>query len=104
VSIVSSKEGVKARKRKHCTLCGEWIQVGDLKDTRTGVDSPEGFWTMHMHPECQAYEQSPQRPVDSDWYEDSYDPAFEREEAIAYAAGLNPASNHVIMSGCQNTE
>lgn len=78
---LSSKNGVKSRKKKRCDLCGEIINVGDLKDTRTGVDGGD-MWTMHMHPECHAYEQIP-GIVDEYWYDDIYDKAFERKDAIA---------------------
>lgn len=71
------RDGVKARKRHRCVLCGEAIVAGDLYDIRTGVNS-DGFWTMHMHPECHEIEHG---NVDSDWYEDCSEPAFERPAA-----------------------
>lgn len=80
---LSSKDGVKARKPHHCCLCGERINVGDLYDKRAGVGDG-AVWTMHMHPECHAYENSP-GAVDPDWYEDVSEPAFERKEAISFA-------------------
>ena len=81
-TCVSHKNGVKSRKRKRCTLCGEMINVGDIKDIRTGIESGEGFWTMHMHPECHAHEQRP-GTVDPDWYYDSDGyPAFDRADVI----------------------
>ena len=76
---VSSKEGVKARKPHRCDLCGERIAVGELYATRSGVSEGDGFSTTHMHPECHAYES--RETVDSDWYEDISEPAFERPTA-----------------------
>ena len=86
---LSSTNGVKARKGYRCDLCGERINAGDLYDKRTGA-ADDGMWTMHMHPECHKYEQSPSRPVDPDWYEDGIDEAFPRADAIAYAAQPTP--------------
>ena len=80
-TFISSKNGVKARKPRHCCLCGERIEVGDTQDRRTGV-SDGSVWTMHMHPECHAYEHCP-GVVDPEWYEDVNDSAFSRAEAIA---------------------
>jgi len=80
-TLLSSKNGVKARKPHRCCLCGERINVGDTQDRRTGI-SDGSVWTMHMHPECHAYEQRP-GVVDPDWYEDVSDSAFSRAEAIA---------------------
>ena len=80
-TLLSSKNGVKARKPHRCCLCGERINAGDTQDRRTGV-SDGRVWTMHMHPECHAYEQRP-GVVDPDWYEDVSDSAFSRAEAIA---------------------
>lgn len=80
-TCLSSKNGIKAKKAKRCCLCGERIEVGQMKDIRTGVNS-EGFWTMHMHPECHIYEMMP-NTVDPDWYEDSMEPAFTRKTAFA---------------------
>ncbi len=80
---LSSKNGIKARKEHRCDLCGERILVGHIQDVRSGA-CPDGMWTMHMHPECHAYEQKP-GVVDSDWYEEVTDPAFPRAEAKAFA-------------------
>jgi hypothetical protein len=82
-TCLSSKNGVKARKRKWCAFCGEAINPGDLKDVRNGVDGSD-FWTMHMHPECHDYEKQP-GVVDDEWYEGSYEIAFTRAEAIEFA-------------------
>lgn len=73
--VLSSKDGVLARRRHRCCLCGEAIQAGERYDSRKGVNS-DGFWTMRMHPECQDYE-SPET-VPWDWYEDVSEPAFTR--------------------------
>jgi len=75
-TMLSQKNGAKSRKAKRCRLCGESIAIGDLKDVRTGVGS-DGFWAMHMHPECHAREQEP-GAVDRDWYDDTSEPAFLR--------------------------
>lgn len=80
---LSSKDGVKAHKLHRCCLCGERINAGDTQDVRSGVDCWD-MWTMHMHPECHAFEGSP-GVVDPDWYEDVSDPAFDRADAIAFA-------------------
>lgn len=84
MSFLRSKEGIKARKKQWCCFCCDPINVGDIKDIRVGVDG--GYmWTMHMHPECHAYEKVP-GTVDSDWYEDSGgSPAFHREDAINHS-------------------
>lgn len=75
--VLGSREGVKARKRHQCCLCGEAILPGDFYDSRQGVNS-DGWWTMHMHPECHTHEQI-RGTVDPDWYEDTGgEPAFER--------------------------
>ena len=86
--VLSSKEGVRARKNHRCVLCTERIAAGDLYDVRKGA-ADDGMWTMHMHPECHKYEQKP-GTVDPDWYEDGYEPAFPRAEAIAFASQANP--------------
>ena len=88
-TCISWKDGVKARKSYLCCLCAEGIAVGGLHDTRTGVATGDGFWTMRMHPECHAYEQSPKIRAhlhDWDWYEDISEAAFDRSKAIAHAA------------------
>lgn len=85
---LSSRDGIKARKPHRCCLCGEGIIKGDRQDVRTGVQEGDGFWTMHMHPECHRYEQSASRPVDPDWYEEISDSAFPRAEAVAYVKTL----------------
>jgi len=82
-SVLSEKHGVKSRKKKECCLCGESIQVGQMKDVRSGVDT-EGFSTMQMHPECHAYERVP-GTVDREWYLDISGPAFDRSKAIENA-------------------
>ena len=82
MTMLSSKDGVKSRKVQRCALCGELINIGDLKDVRIGVDCGN-MWTMHMHPECHAYEQT--GAVDLDWYEDIMEPAFPRVVAMTHA-------------------
>lgn len=83
-TCLSSKNGIKAKKRHRCCLCGELIHAGETYDLREGVESGEGFWKMKMHPECHAYEQKP-GTVDYEWYEDGLlGLAFEREEARDY--------------------
>jgi hypothetical protein len=51
------------------------------------------MWTMHIHPECYRYEQSPSSPVDPDFYECMDEYAFPRDDALAYAATLNPPTS-----------
>ncbi len=60
------------------------IEVGQLKDVRSGVDCGD-FWTMHMHPECHAYERKP-GVVDFEWYEGGWEAAFDRKDAIAFVS------------------
>ena len=79
-TFLSSRNGTKARKPHRCCLCGERINIGDVKDTRSGVSDGQ-VWTMQMHPECHAYEQR-SGIVDPDWYEDVSDSAFSRAKAI----------------------
>lgn len=81
---LSSRDGVTARNPYRCALCGQRIHVGERHDIRTGA-SPDGIWTMRMHPECQRYEQTPEmRRNLRDWYEDVSEPAFDRAEAHAH--------------------
>ncbi len=82
--VISSNNSVKARKKHVCSLCGEHILPGEVYCTRTGVEEGDGFWTMRMHAECEAYE-SPQT-VDPEWYEDISEPAFYRADALAARA------------------
>jgi len=79
-TFLNARNGTKARKPYRCCLCGERINVGDTQDRRTGI-SYGSVWTMYMHPECHAYEQTP-GVVDPDWYEEIGDPAFSRFEAV----------------------
>jgi hypothetical protein len=79
MSFLSQYNIAKCRKRKRCALCHEMIEAGEPKVVRNGTDGGD-FWTMHMHPECEAYE-SP-KTVDADWYDGGFDPAFSRAEAI----------------------
>lgn len=86
--MLSHKEGVKARKKYRCCLCGEVINIGDTHDTRSGVNDGD-MWKMRMHPECHAHEQRP-GIVDAAWYEEVSDPAFARADAVA---AMNNASD-----------
>jgi predicted nucleic acid-binding Zn-ribbon protein len=90
MSYVTSKDGIKARKAHRCDLCGEAINSGDIQDVRSGL-SDDGWYTMHMHPECHKYEQKQPSPVDSDWYEDISEPAFDRKKATDFALSAHPA-------------
>lgn len=85
-TLLSWKDGVRARKKHRCVLCVEPINAGELYDIRTGVDQGD-CWTMKMHPECQAYERIP-GAVCEDWYDDICEAAFTREQALA--ATKNP--------------
>lgn len=89
-TCLSSRDGIKARKPHRCCLCGERIAAGDTQDVRTGASS-DGMWTMHMHPECHAYERRP-GIVDPEWYEDISEPAFARADAQA-AQVSNPTQD-----------
>lgn len=83
-TCLSQKDGSTARKKHYCPLCGEIINPGDKQDTRSGVGDG-AMWTMHMHPECHRYEQTPEIRKslhDDDWYGDVSDPAFDRADAI----------------------
>lgn len=75
-TMLSEKNGVRTRKANRCCLCGEGINVGDLKDVRSGVCS-DGFWTMQMHHECHVHEMI-KGNVDPYWYDDISEPAFKR--------------------------
>lgn len=91
-TLLSSKDGVKARKPYWCTLCGDAIEAGTLHDVRTGANG-DGIWTMRMHPECQTYEQTPaMRKSLMDWFEDVTEPAFHHADALAYVAALPAAT------------
>ena len=81
MSFLSQRNVASSKKRKVCPLCGTLIEIGSPKVVRNGVDGSD-FWTMHMHPECEAYES--RATVDDGWYEDCYEPAFERSEAIEF--------------------
>lgn len=83
-TCLSQNNGVKARKRYRCALCHEPIESGDIHHVRKGINSRD-FWTMRMHTECCDYEQQP-GVVDEEWYEDIWDPAFSRDEALAFRA------------------
>jgi len=76
------RNGVRARKQKRCCLCGERIDIGELKDVRKGIYDGS-VWTMEMHPECHVFEKNG-GVKDQDWYEDIADPAFDRSDALAF--------------------
>lgn len=79
-TLLSFKDGITARKPHRCCLCGDQINKGAIQDVRTGT-CDGSVWTMHMHPECHAYEQKP-GIVDPDWYEEISEPAFDRTQAL----------------------
>lgn len=81
MSFLSQYTVAKCRKRKRCDLCHDLIEVGEPKVVRNGTDGGD-LWTMNMHPECEAYESCD--TVDDSWYEDCFDPAFDRSVAIEY--------------------
>jgi hypothetical protein len=82
MSFVREKNGVRAKKRHRCVMCGDIINPGDLYDARAGANyGDDCVWTMHMHPECHAYEDA--HPLDPDCYEDMSDPSFTHAEALA---------------------
>ncbi len=76
-TLLSSKDGVKARKDGHCCFCHQPIKKGEVHDVRSGVSS-DGFWKMRMHPECHAKEQATPYREREDWYYDMTDPVFDR--------------------------
>ena len=82
MSFLSQNTVARTRKRKWCALCHETINAGESKVVRNGTDGGD-FWTMHMHPECEAYESS--KTVDAEWYDDCSEPAFDRADAIQKA-------------------
>jgi hypothetical protein len=80
-TILTDKQGVKARKNHRCIFCCEGIPVGSIYDYRTGSDCGD-FWQMRMHPECNKFSHD---HWNEDW-EDSLGcdgPEFSRREAIA---------------------
>ena len=52
-TILTSKL-VQAHKRHQCYYCLRFIEVDEVYEYRTG-ESYGDFWTMHAHPECDAY-------------------------------------------------
>lgn len=73
-TILSDQQGVIAHKRHRCCFCGESIFFGDKYNRRSGVADGDMF-TMHMHPECDAYAQQYLTHED---YEDLSEPVFKR--------------------------
>lgn len=49
--LESNRESI-ARKQHECDACGGRISPGEKQVTRSGV-SGDGFYRMHMHPECE---------------------------------------------------
>lgn len=82
MSFLSQRNVASSKKRKVCPLCGTLIEIGSPKVVRNGTDGGD-FLSMHMHPECEAYEHAP-GAVDPCWYDDFYERAFERSEAIEF--------------------
>lgn len=51
---LSGNKECLARKKHRCDICDSPIQKGEKQITRSGV-SEDGFYRMHMHPECEKY-------------------------------------------------
>lgn len=77
-AILSSKDGVKAKKRHQCCFCFEMIEVGEVYNYRAGAEGGD-FWTMHMHPECDALADA---TFTRDDYYDLSDKSFDRPKPI----------------------
>lgn len=73
-TILSDQQGVMARKKHRCCFCGEPIFAGEKYNRRSGVADGD-MWTMHMHPECDAYAT---KHLSHEDYEDLSDKAFDR--------------------------
>lgn len=52
--IEDNKESI-ARKPHRCDVCDGAIKRGEKQITRAGIESGEGFYRMHMHPECEEF-------------------------------------------------
>lgn len=48
---ISDNEG-KVRKGHNCRVCDERICAGDFCHMYTGVESPDGFYTLYFHLDC----------------------------------------------------
>lgn len=48
---IGDNEG-KARKPHNCRVCDERIEKGELCHIYKGVESGEGFYTLHFHLDC----------------------------------------------------
>ena len=89
-TVLSFKDGIKARKLHRCAFCCERIEIGDIQDIRVGVQEGEGIWKMHMHPECHAFEDY--ADLTDDDYEDMSEPLWKRQVAKDHATKLSSAA------------
>jgi hypothetical protein len=64
-TCVQGNKTSKARKRHRCIVCDSLIESGETQVTRVGIQSGEGFLTMHMHPECEEFS--------TDWTDDDWE-------------------------------
>lgn len=76
--VLSSKNGIRAKKRHECVFCEERINVGELYDYRCGINNEGDFFTMHMHPECQEKDDDMPYHEREEWYENPDGPLFDR--------------------------
>ena len=56
----------KPRKRHHCRLCGQWIEVAEPCCKWETLEPGEGYETSHAHPECYRVTIA-ENWVDEDW-------------------------------------
>ena len=77
-SVLSSKNGIRSRKKRLCHLCEKCINIGDLYDQRRGINLDGDFYVMNMHPECQAKELDMSYEEREYWYECPDGPLFDR--------------------------
>jgi hypothetical protein len=54
----------KPRKRHHCIICGERIEIAEDCCRWSGLDPSKGYATCHAHPECYA---TTEKWDDMDW-------------------------------------
>lgn len=80
-TILSDQQGIMARKKHQCCFCFEPIFVGEKYNRRSGVSDGD-MWTMHMHPECNAYAT---KHLSHDDYEDLSERSFDRPLDERYA-------------------
>lgn len=50
-----SDKSIIARKRHICRVCGTGIDAGERCHAYRGVESGEGFYSLHFHAECWDY-------------------------------------------------